>query len=321
MSKLVITGAAGFLGRRLAEMLSAAPSAPSMVLWDTQPFPDPPGGQDSVTVLSGDLMDEDLVARAFEGGVDAVVHLAAVVSAQAEADFDLGMRVNVDATRMLLERARALGTCPTFVMTSSVAVFGGELPESVPDHWQPTPQSSYGAEKAICERLVSEYSRRGFVDGRVLRLPTVAVRPGRPNKAASSFVSSVIREPLNGEPAVCPVAPETPLWLMSPGRAVDALAHALRVPAKDLGDERVISLPGISVRTDDWIQALARLAGDEVAARVRWEYDPAIAAIVQSWPGAFEATRARGLGFQADADADEIIAAHMAEQANLNSGG
>ena len=318
---MVITGAAGFLGRRLAEMLSGDPSAPSLVLWDTQPFPDPPGGPERVTVLSGDLMDEDLVARAFDGGVDAVVHLAAVVSAQAEADFDLGMRVNVDATRMLLERARRLGTCPTFVMTSSVAVFGGELPESVPDHWQPTPQSSYGAEKAICERLVSEYSRRGFVDGRVLRLPTVAVRPGRPNKAASSFVSSVIREPLNGEPAVCPVAPETPLWLMSPARAVDALAHGLRVPAGDLGDERVISLPGISVRTDDWVAALARLAGDEVAARVRWDYDPAIAAIVQSWPGAFEATRARALGFQADADADEIIAAHMAEQVNPNSGG
>jgi len=321
VTRIVITGAAGFLGRRLAGMLAAGPSAPSLVLWDTQPFPDPPGGPASVTVLSGDLMDEALVARAFADGVDAVVHLAAVVSAQAEADFDLGMRVNVDATRILLEQARALGTCPTFVMTSSVAVFGGALPASVPDHWQPTPQSSYGAEKAICERLVSEYSRRGFVDGRVLRLPTVAVRPGRPNKAASSFVSSVIREPLNGEPAVCPVAPETPLWLMSPGRAVEALAHALRVPADDLGDERVISLPGITVRTDDWIQALARLAGDEVAARVSWEFDPDIAALVQSWPGAFEATRARALGFQADADADEIIAAHMAEQASSHNGG
>jgi len=318
---MVITGAAGFLGRRLARALSSGAGAPSLVLWDTQPFPDPPAGPESVTVLSGDLMDEDLLARAFKGGVDAIVHLAAVVSAQAEADFDLGMRVNVDATRLLLETARRLGNGPKFVMTSSVAVFGGALPDRVPDHWQPTPQSSYGAEKAICERLVSEYSRRGFVDGRVLRLPTVAVRPGRPNKAASSFVSSVIREPLNGEAAVCPVAPETPLWLMSPSRAVAALAHALQVPASDLGDERVISLPGVTVRTDAWIAALARLAGDDVAARVRWEYDPAIAAIVQSWPGAFEATRARALGFQADAGADEIIAAHMAEQAKPNSGG
>lgn len=285
-----------------------------LIMWDHQPGPVVINTETEVVSLQGDLLDEDLRRQAFADELDVVIHLAAVVSSEAEADFDLGMRINVDGTRGLLEASRTQGNSPKFMMTSSIAVFGGDLPPQVPDNWQPAPQSSYGAEKAICERLVSEYSRKGFVDGRVLRLPTIAVRPGKPNRAASSFVSSVIREPLNGESAVCPVAAETPLWLMSPARAVDAMVHALGIPAASLGSDRVISLPGISVRTDDWIAALGRLAGAEAVARVEWHFDADIASIVQSWPGDFEADRAKALGFEADTGEDEIIAVYMAEQ-------
>ena len=319
MSHVLITGAAGFLGQRLVNALLSQTERPinKLILWDHQPGSVPSGTEAKIVTIQGDLLDEDLRRQAFADRLDVVIHLAAVVSSEAEADFDLGMRINVDGTRALLEACRTQGNCPVFIMTSSVAVFGGDLPTTVPDNWQPAPQSSYGAEKAICERLVSEYCRRGFVDGRVLRLPTIAVRPGKPNRAASSFVSSVIREPLNGEGAVCAVAPETPLWLMSPNRAVEAMVHVLGIPASALGSERVLSLPGVSVRTDDWIAALGRATNSETMARVAWDFDPDIAAIVQSWPGEFEATRAKALGFEADAGEDEIIAAYMAEQKNI----
>jgi D-erythronate 2-dehydrogenase len=288
----------------------------SLILWDHLPFEAPVSDHIDIKVIHGDLLDESLRRKAFAGGLDSIIHLAAVVSSHAEEDFDLGMRVNAAGTRALLEACRADGNQPKFIMTSSVAVFGGDLPIKVPDQWAPMPRSSYGAEKAICELMVGEYSRRGFVDGRVLRLPTIVVRPGRPNRAASSFASSIIREPLRGEPAVCPVAPETPMWLMSPDRAVDAFVHVYDLQAVALGDERVISMPGLSVTAAEMVAALDRVAGADVAARVDWQFDAAIADIVQSWPGDFEATRATALGFQADSNMDEIIAAHMTETAN-----
>ena len=314
MSRILITGGAGFLGRRLAGRFAAAnPGADEFILWDRVAAELPDGAGAGSRLVVGDLLDRELRAKAFGSGIEAVYHLAAVVSSQAEEDFDLGMRVNLDGTRALLEACRAFGPAPKFIMTSSVAAFGGTLPARVPDDWAVRPRSSYGAEKAICELLVNEYSRRGFVDGRVLRLPTVVVRPGRPNRAASSFASSMIREPINGEAAVVPVDPATPMWLMSPDRAVDALVHALELDGGRLGDDRVISLPGLSVTVGEMAAALARVGGAEAAARLSWQYDAGIAAIVQSWPGAFEAARATELGFEADAAIDDIIAQHMAE--------
>ena len=277
-----------------------------MTLWDQADNPGAAG-----TVIAGDLLDPANLASAFAEPPDAVFHLAAVVSAQAEADFDLGMRVNLDGTRALLEACRAAGNRPLFVTTSSVAAFGGAVPDPVPDGQAPTPRSTYGATKVIGELLVGDYARKGFVDGRVIRLPTVAVRPGKPNKAASSFASGILREPLNGIAANCPVAPATPLWLMSPRRAVEALVRAAELPAGDLDGEAVITLPGLSATPAEMVAALERASGPEVAARVSWRRDPAIEAIVATWPGAFAATRALGLGFRADEDIDSIIRAYM----------
>ena len=311
MSRILISGAAGFLGQRLAERLT---TTADLVLWDRVEAPPLTADGGAVRTVVGDLLDPVAIESALGDGVDLVVHLAAVVSAEAEADFDLGMAVNFDGTRHLLESCRATGCRPRFVMTSSVAVFGGEMPDRVPDSWAATPRSSYGVEKAMCELLVNEYSRRGFVDGRVLRLPTVVVRPGRPNKAASSFASSIIREPVNGEAAVCPVGPETPMWLMSPGCAIEALIRGCDLPASRLGDNRTISLPGLTATVGEMVEALREVSGEAAVARISWRLDPAIEAIVASWPGAFEAERARALGFEGDASMLDIVRAHVAER-------
>ncbi len=228
--RIVITGGAGFLGNRLARKLlergslvdAAGKTRPlrQLVLLDTAAatVTDP-----RVTAVAGDLADPAVIERVVTTDTDSIFHLAAVVSGQAEAEFDIGMRVNLDATRALLERCRKLDRPPKFVFTSSLAVFGGKLPDPVPDDAPVTPQTSYGAQKAIGELLVYDMTRKGFIDGRSLRLPTVTVRPGKPNKAASSFASGVIREPLSGIDAVCPVAPETQLWVTSPRRVIDNL--------------------------------------------------------------------------------------------------
>jgi len=237
-----------------------------------------------------------------------------VVSGAAEADFDLGMRVNLDASRHLLERCRALGHVPRVVFTSSVAAFGGSLPAVIPDDFSPTPMSSYGAQKVIGELLVSDYSRKGYIDGRVLRMPTISVRPGKPNAAASSFASGIIREPLNGEAAAAPVSPETPMWLMSPRLAIENLIHGHEVDAAAVGYPRSISLPGLSVRVREMVDALRAVAGDAVADLVRWEPDEAIKRIVESWPGAFAATRAKALGFKADDSFAAIIRAYQEDE-------
>jgi nucleoside-diphosphate-sugar epimerase len=239
---------------------------------------------------------------------------AAIVSGQAEADFDLGMKVNLDASRHLLEACRSAGHRPRVVFTSSVAVYGGELPAVVRDDTALTPRSSYGAQKAMAELLLSDYSRKGFVDGRILRLPTIVVRPGKPNKAASSFVSGIIREPLNGEEAICPVALDTRIWLLSPRMAVEALIHGGEVAPERLGDSRAVNLPGLSVTVADMIAALSRVAGPETVARIRFEPDDAIARIVGGWPGAWETSRAEELGFAGDADVDSVIRAYLADE-------
>jgi nucleoside-diphosphate-sugar epimerase len=237
-----------------------------------------------------------------------------VVSSQAEADFDLGMQVNLDATRQLLDICRSLSRAPRFVFASSVAVFGGDLPAVVEERTALDPRSSYGTQKALGELLVGDYSRRGFVDGRALRLPTIVVRSGLPNRAASSFASSIIREPLAGGTAVCPVAGSTRLWVMSPRKAIESLILGHDLPATRLADRRSISLPGLAVSVAEMVAALERLAGKAVTDRIRWEYDPLVDRIVSSWPGAFDAARAQRLGFSADPDFESIVRAHIEDE-------
>jgi D-erythronate 2-dehydrogenase len=319
--KILITGGAGFLGERLARRLLSlgALTGPSgerdeierLTLLDVAA---PRGAFDPrVRVVTGSISDPGVIAAALDDDTDSVVHLAAVVSGQAEADFPLGMQVNFDATRLLLELARRNENRPRFVFTSSVAVFGAPLPPVVQDDTAAVPQSSYGAQKLMCELLVHDYSRRGFVDGRALRMPTIAVRPGAPNKAASGFASSIIREPLAGQEAVCPVPPETVMWLMSPGKAIENLVHGHELPAERFGPSRIVNMPGLSVKVRDMVAALERVAGPAASRRIRWEPDPAVERIVRSWPGRFETPRADALGFQADATFDDIVRAYVAE--------
>ena len=319
---VVITGGAGFLGQRLARKLLARGTLSSasggqepierLVLADVVPAPD--FGDERVRVIAGDLSDASVMREAFADGAASVFHLAAVVSGQAEADFDLGMRVNLDASRRLLEACRASGRKPRVLFTSSVAVYGGELPPLVDDRTALTPQSSYGVQKAIGELLLGDYTRKGFVDGRVARLPTISVRPGRPNKAASSFASGIIREPLNGEMAVCPVGPELRLWLLSPRRAIDCLIDLHEIPADALGTSRSVNLPGVSVSVAQMVAALRVVAGDEVVQRIRWERDPVIERIVGSWPAGWDVTRASALGLQGDANFESIIRAYVEDE-------
>jgi nucleoside-diphosphate-sugar epimerase len=237
-----------------------------------------------------------------------------VVSGGAEADFDLGMRVNLDATRRLLDICRTRGHRPTVVFASSVAVYGGHMPEVVADSTRLTPQSSYGTQKAIGELLVADYTRRGFIDGRALRLPTISVRPGRPNLALSSFASGIIREPLNGEAAVCPVARETVLWLLSPARVIECFVHAHNLASERLGTDRSLILPGLAVSVNEMVSALARVAGAGAAARIRWERDPNVERVANTWPGRLDDSRARALGFPADATFDDVIRQYIADQ-------
>ena len=317
--QVLITGGAGLLGMRLAKQILArgvlagpdgrTQSVSRITLLDVVAAA--PIDDARVASVVGDIADPDCVAAAVTPETASIFHLAAVVSGQAEADFPLGMRINLDATRLLLEAARQHGHCPRVVFTSSVAAFGGRLPARVPDDWSPTPQSSYGVQKVIGELLVNEYSRRGFVDGRVLRMPTVCVRPGAPNAAASSFASGIIREPLAGIDAVCPVSADTVMWLASPQVAIDNMIHGHELDASAFGPSRIVSLPGLSVRVGEMAAALARVAGPAVAARILWQPDPAIERIVNSWPGDFITERARRMGFERDASFDAIVECYI----------
>ncbi len=313
--RFVITGGCGFLGSRLARSLlehgSSLGPIDELVLFDTAPPALPMPDDRRLRLASGDIADRDTVRRLLEPGAAAVFHLAAVVSAEAEADTDLGLRVNLDGTRTLLDACRALGTCPLLVFASSLAVYGGALPPAVGEDTPLTPQSSYGAQKAIGELLVNDYCRKGYIDGRALRLPTVVVRPGRPNRAASSFASSIIREPLAGRDAVCPVSPEIVMALASPRRVVAALHRAHELPGSAFGAHRSLQLPGFSVAVGDMVEAVRRAGGKAAHARIRWEPDPAIEGIIGGWPQALAATRAQALGFVADAGIDEAIEAFI----------
>ena len=315
--KIVITGGAGFLGQRLARQLLERGSLTGgaideLVLLDRAAAP---GLSDPrLSFIEGDIADPAVLAQAIDARTDGVFHLAAVVSGQAEADFDLGMRVNVEASRLVLEACRRAGRRPRVIFTSSVAVYGGDLPPLVRDDTALRPRSSYGAQKAMAELLLGDYSRKGFVDGRVLRLPTISVRPGRPNQAASSFASGIIREPLNGVEAVCPVPLDTKLWLLSPRSAVAALIAGHELDGAALGDNPAVNLPGLSVTVAEMIAALTRVAGAEVAARIHHQPDATITRIVGSWPAAWDTVRAERLGFVGDESFDAIVRAYIEDE-------
>ena len=321
--RAVITGGAGFLGSRLARAIlergtltDAAGNARAvreLVLVDVVA---PAASNDPrVRSVVGSLDDPATLDAAITPHTDSVFHLAAVVSGQAEADFDIGMRVNVDAMRNVLERCRACVAPPKLVFASSLAVFGGMLPDPVPDDAPIMPQSSYGTQKAIGELLVSDMSRKGFIDGRSLRLPTIVVRPGKPNKAASSFASGIIREPLAGVVAGCPVAAQTRMWVSSPRAVIDNLIVGHEVPAERLRASHSINVPGISVAVGGMVDALRSVAGDAVADRVRSNYDPLIDRIVSTWPARFTADAGRALGMRADENFEGIVRAHIADTA------
>ena len=317
--KVLITGGAGFLGQKLAKQLLARGSLKDsdgvdqkidkLLLVDVVEAND--FGDQRVKVIAGDISNPELMQQLITTEVQSIFHLAAIVSGQAEADFELGMRINLDAARLLLETCRSAGHKPKIVFTSSVAVYGGTLPEMVLDTTALNPQSSYGAQKAICELLLNDYTRKGFVDGRVLRLPTISVRPGAPNKAASSFASGIIREPLNGKPSICPVSPDLRIWLLSPRYAIESLIAGHDLHSSVLGLNKSINLPGISVTVGQMIESLRKISGDQVAARISVEPDSKVEAIVRSWPGAWDASRAKSLGLKADSNFESIIKAYI----------
>ena len=319
--KVVITGGGGFLGYRLAQaLLKKGTLADSdnrqvpiaeIVLFDMA-FPDNLDAR--VKCVKGDLNDKALIEATLGGNTQAVFHLASVVSGGAEADFDLGYWVNLDGTRGLLEACRKQTKPPRFIFTSSVAVFGGELPDILDDGTTPNPQGSYGAQKVICEYLVTDYSRKGYIDGRSLRLPTISVRPGKPNLAASSFASGIIREPLAGVPAVCPVERDAQIWLLSPRKVIESLVHAFDLPSATWGVKRVVNLPGCTAVVGDMIDTLRRIAGDKVADLIEVKPEPRIDVLVRSWPARFRNERALQMGFCADKDVESIIRAYIDDQ-------
>ncbi len=319
--KVTITGAAGFLGQKLARALLAgrqlidgqgvAHTVEHLLLADVVAPAADIAADPRVTVLIGDIGEAGFLADCLPHDLSSVFHLAAVVSAGAEADFDLGMRINLTATQQMLEILRHQPGCPKLVFASSCAAYGGDMADIIDDRQQVTPQTSYGTQKAIGELLVNDYSRKGFLDGRALRFPTVVVRPGKPNKAASTFASSIIREPLQGQRAVCPVAADTPMWLASPRSVVENIIRGHDRPGADFQSWRALAIPGFSVPVGEMVEALKRVAGNNVAALIDWQPDPAIEKIVYGWPAELDTARAYALDMVADASMDAVVQAFI----------
>jgi D-erythronate 2-dehydrogenase len=325
MVDVVVTGGAGFLGARLARELLRSGTlgvdgggphpVRRLTLIDQVPVPADLAADDRVTAARVDLAGQQVPGML--EGADVVFHLAAAVSAECEADFDLGIHANLRGTEALLAACRALGTSPVVVFASSVAVFGGSatrpLPEVIDDHTPPNPQTSYGTQKAMGELLLADYARKGFLRGRALRLMTVAVRPGRPNRAASGFVSGIIREPLAGQRASCPVPPGTEVALASPAKAVTALLRAATCAEQAWGDRTAVTMPALTVSVGEMAAALERAAGPGVSALIEWTPDPVVTAMMAGWPARVKADRAARLGLTPDPDFDSIIRLHLAE--------
>lgn len=314
--RVLITGGAGFIGLRLAraildkgELVDQAGNTrkvDELVLFDQAP-PAKPIEDARVSVVVGDIADRDDLARALGQTTDSIFHLAAVVSGGAEADLALGLRVNLDATRTLLDLVAAGGRKPKVIFASSLAVYGGPDSKAVTDATIPTPMSSYGVQKLCCEYLIGDYDRRGLVDGRPLRFPTIAVRPGAANAANSSFISSVIREPLAGRETVCPVPDDVPIALMSPGRLIAAILKVHDLPSETYGWPRALVLPAVQVTVREMLDAMDAQCGPEPRKLVRFETDPRILPMVESWPASVVSARAAGLGIETDPDAAAFV--------------
>jgi nucleoside-diphosphate-sugar epimerase len=318
---ILITGAAGMIGRKLSERLVKDGSLNGkpidrLTLIDVVAPTKPEGFAGTVDAVTSDLSAPGAAAVAVAPQPDVIFHLAGVVSGEAETDFDKGYRVNLDGTRALLETIRHAGDgyTPKFVFTSSITVFGAPFPEAVPDDFHLTPLTSYGTQKAICELLLADYTRRGFLDGVGIRLPSIVVRPGKPNKAASGFFSGIIREPLAGQEAILPVADSVLHWHASPRSAVGFLIHAAGLTRAQLGDRINLTMPGVCCTVGEQIAALRRVAGDKVAARIRRAPDELVARIVAGWPSKFDPRRALALGFTVEATFDDIIRAHIEDE-------
>ena len=317
--KVLIIGAAGMIGKKLScrlarDGLLGNKPIDQLILYDVVTAIQPGETQVPVEIKSGDLSAEGEAENLIARRPDVVFHLAAIVSRQAEQEFDKGYRVNLDGTRNFLEAIRRAGYQPRVIFASSIAIFGAPFPEAIPDDYFATPFTSYGTQKAICELLVSDYTRKGFFDGFSLRLPTICVRPGEPNAAASGFFSNIIREPLMGEEAVLPVSEDVLHWHASPRAAVEFFLHAAQIDADLVGPRRAITMPGIAVTVAEQIETLRNIAGDKVVARIRREPDPFILEMVAGWPRNFDAKRAIKLGFTPDADFSEIIRMHIDDE-------
>ena len=324
---ILITGGCGFLGARLARTLlvqgtlslggGPARTIDVITLADRAEPPADLASDPRVRCVGGDLNAQIASGALPAPGTDAVFHLAAAVSGECEADFDLGMHSNLDATRALLDACRALGTKPVFVFASSLAVFGNlpgqPLPALIEDFTLPTPQSSYGIQKFIGEQLVADFARKGFVQGRSVRLMTVSVRPGRPNGAASSFLSGMIREPLAGQKAACPVPAETLVALSSPARTIEGIIRAAQATDAEWGPLTGVNLPALRTTVGDMAQALERVAGKAATQLLDWTPDPAILKLVRTWPGNVAFERARGLGLAPDTDFEATIRDYIRE--------
>jgi nucleoside-diphosphate-sugar epimerase len=318
---ILILGAAGMIGRKLTERLSrdgrlGKRDIARMTLHDVV-SPNSPSASFPVAVKTGDFVGAEAAAALVSERPDVIFHLAAVVSGEAEADFEKGYRINLDGTRYLLEAIRAIGGGyrPRLVFSSSIAVYGSPFPQAIGDEFLSTPLTSYGTQKSICELLLSDYTRRGFVDGIGIRLPTICVRPGLPNKAASGFFSNIIREPLAGKPATLPVSESVRHWYASPRSAIGFLIHAATLDDELIGPRRNFNMPGLSATVGEQIGALTSVAGTAVAARIRRKPDSTVASIVSGWPQNFEAKRAIALGFTAaEKTFADIIRIHIEDE-------
>src|ERR1700688_2344195 len=318
---ILITGAAGMIGRKLVARLTDMKALNGklidrLTLIDVVAPQRPERFTGRAETAAADIADPAAARAAIAGRPDVIFHLAGVVSGEAELDFEKGMRVNLDGSRGLIEAIRAVGDGyrPRLVFASSIAVFGAPFPAAIPDDFHLTPLTSYGTQKAIVELLIADYTRRGFLDGVGIRLASIVVRPGRPNKAASGFFSSIIREPLNGEEAVLPVEDSVLHWHASPRAAVGFLVHAAGVDREKLGPRVNLTMPGVCCTVAEQIAALRRIAGDKVASRIRREPDPLVARIVAGWPSRFDPRRALALGFKGEASFDEIIRVHIEDE-------
>lgn len=305
---IIITGGQGFLGQRLAKTLLSQDKIKieELVLIDVIK-PIAPNNDPRVRCIEMDLRNPEGLDAIITKNTDAIFHLAAIVSSHAEQDPDLGYEINFLATRNLLEVCRRIKPSIRFIFSSSLAVFGGELPDVIQNATALTPQSTYGTQKAMSELLINDYSRKGFVDGLVVRLPTICIRPGKPNKAASSFVSSIIREPLHGENAICPVSEDLLLWLSSPNTIVENFIHALTLPSLPPRSWHVINLPGFMVSVKQMLADLTYIKGEEILEKITFEFDENINNIVASWPVEINCAQAQALGFKADADFASVI--------------